>query len=215
MLASNGLAPPRRNLPHLMIAGVAVLLLAACAAFIVLLNRLERTEVQVAALSQNVRSLQRSPLEMSGPDTRTGARNNLPTSQSQPVTYEGNGPVFDELRVRGSMNRITPEQQSLEQDELLLREVSIPSLEQKHKQWLGAAYQIVTEDNRAPPARDVQTVCRGRRCMISAVVQDRTSALQWSKRFLMASGGAHLKESKVAVIPARNGAYASVQLYLY
>lgn len=215
MSATDGRAAPRAGAPLLLIAGVAVLLMAACIGFVLLLKRLEHAEAQIAALAQNFQAPEAKPLPIAAVDGGTGANNNFRTSQSQLVTYDGNGPVFDELRARETNNRITPEQQSLDQDELLVREVSIPSLEEKHKQWLGTTSQTVAADNRAPPARDVQSVCQGRRCMVSAVLEDGTSAQQWARRFLIASGGSYLKKSKVAVIPASNGSYVSVQLYLY
>ena len=215
MSATDGLAAPRLGTPLLLIAGVVVLVLAVCICFMLLLKRLEHAEVQIAELSQGLQAIKAKPLAMSALDGGTGASTNSSHHPAQAVTYDGNGPVFDELRARETNNRITPEEQSMEQDELLVREVSIPGLEKKHKQWLGATYQSVAEDDRAPPARDVQTVCQGRRCMVSAVLEDRTSAQQWAKRFLMASGGSYLKQSKVAVMPASNGAYVSVQLYMY
>ena len=215
MSVSDGRTAPSAIAPRLVMTCVVGLLLVVCTAIVVLLNRLEHIEVQVAALAQNLQSLQAKPLVMTGMDGGSGPGNSYRRSQQQAVIDNGTGPGFDELRARETMNRITPEEQSMEQDELLVREVSIPGLEKKHKQWLGATYQTVAEDDRAPPARDVQTVCQGRRCMVSAVLEDRTSAQQWAKRFLMASGGSYLKQSKVAVMPASNGAYVSVQLYMY
>ncbi len=108
-----------------------------------------------------------------------------------------------------------PEQWSRDLDNLLAREPQNLQAEAVHKQWLEEAIVRMNEDQRAPQAEGLQTLCQGRRCMVSGMFQDQVAARRWATRYLLAAGGTFLTNARIAVLPATNGSYATLQLYLY
>lgn len=99
-------------------------------------------------------------------------------------------------------------------DSMMVKEPSLPQVERKQHDWLRGALQRMPETS--PKARDLQTTCQGRRCLVSAVFDGDDEARSWARRYLLAGGGQVLPRSRSLVIPLdETGDLVSLQLYLY
>ena len=196
---------------HLLLLGAATLTVVNSFLLLNLYKRLERTEARAVAQTQNQLIQQMHSVSQENASHNGNQR----ADRTSPATVNVSSGILEQMRAREADSRVLPEQWSRNQDELLTREPSLPDVELKHKQWLDKAYQTLSMDERTPPAEDVQTACQGRRCMVSAIVSDRAIAHKWATRFLLTAGGTYLTNSKVAVLPASNGDYVNLQIYLY
>ena len=99
-------------------------------------------------------------------------------------------------------------------DSMLVKEPSLPQIERQQYDWLRGALQRMPDTS--PKARDLQTTCRGRRCLVSAVFDGDDEARSWARRYLLAGGGSVLSRSRSLVTPLdKTGDLVTLQLYLY
>lgn len=99
-------------------------------------------------------------------------------------------------------------------DSMMGKEPSLPQVERQQYEWLRGALQRMPDTS--PRAKDLQTTCQGRRCLISAVFDGDDEARSWARRYLLAGGGRVLPRSRSLVIPLdETGDLVSLQLYLY
>lgn len=99
-------------------------------------------------------------------------------------------------------------------DQLFSQEPSIPELEQKQLRWLDEALDHLADD--APSATGVQTSCRGRRCLVSAVFKDESDARDWAGSYFRATRGTYLKHARIVTVPlGGDGQSMGLQLHLY
>ena len=103
---------------------------------------------------------------------------------------------------------------AIEFDSMMSKEPSLPQVERQQYDWLRGALQRMPDTS--PRAKDLQTTCQGRRCLISAVFDGDDEARSWARRYLLAGGGRVLPRSRSLVIPLdETGDLVSLQLYLY
>ena len=95
----------------------------------------------------------------------------------------------------------------------MAQEPRLPAVEQRQNQLLNAALSRMPEDS--PAAKDVNTTCRGRRCLIWAYFDTDSDAKEWANDYLLAGGSGELKRARITTSPASgNGGEVTLQLYL-
>lgn len=127
----------------------------------------------------------------------TGAAKLSPEELIQRLSQRNGG---DTSRVTADLSR------------LMQQEPSLPVVESQQTQWLESAMGQLPVGG--PRASDVQSSCRGRRCVISANFADASEAQDWAGNYLLAAGGKMLQQSRAIVLPAPNGS-AKLLLYFY
>lgn len=90
---------------------------------------------------------------------------------------------------------------------------SIPAMERQNSAWLQAATNKLPEE--APVYTNLQTTCRGHRCIINADFADAGEARMWATLYLLAKGGGSLKQAATIIQPIGPGPEATLQLHLY
>lgn len=121
----------------------------------------------------------------------------------------------NQVQLRYQGQRQDPLVTARQQDALLQHTPRNMAVEERNGAWLQSALQDFVNDARMPPARYAQTSCQGNRCMVSAEFRNTAEARDWSRRFLLASGGRHLTRSVPVITGNPSGSGAKLQLYLY
>jgi hypothetical protein len=112
---------------------------------------------------------------------------------------QANGSAYDQARSMDSLLNIEPKN---------------PALETKNLEWMQTALQSMQADTSIPTAKNVQTVCQGRRCLVSAEFGSLQVARNWASRYLLAGNGQNLSRARPIVTPTLDGG-TQLKLYLF
>ena len=150
------------------------------------------------------------------PPVLNGKVGGYPTASINPHLSQNTGvakPSPEELVQRLSQrNGGDPSRATADLSRLMQQEPSLPVVESQQTQWLE--YAMGQLPVGGPRASNVQSSCRGRRCVISANFADAGEAQDWAGNYLLAAGGKMLQQSRAIVLPTPNGS-AKLLLYFY
>lgn len=195
------------RLSVLLATAVVMALIANVALFFRMSARLDNVESSLVARS--------APLQFTTP-VPDGAAERYSSASINPYNTKDIGAARlspEQLVARlsqrngGDSGRITADMNLLMQ-----QEPSLPVVESQQTQWLESAMGQLPVGG--PRASNVQSSCRGRRCVISANFADAGEAQDWAGNYLLAAGGKMLQQSRAIVLPAPNGS-AKLLLYFY
>lgn len=155
----------------------------------------------------------RTSLSMTSPaaDAALGARASRIASNAEASGIEG---ISKAEELKRDSDYVPPAKIIQSMDRLMVNEPRNPAVEAKQQRWLKDSASATAGDD-VPKARDVATVCQGRRCLVSASFADVGSAQEWAMRYLLSSGGRILSNSRTVIVPGTGGAATTLQLYLF
>lgn len=109
---------------------------------------------------------------------------------------------------------VNPAVVAAEFDGRLASEPRLPEVENQSRAWIHDSVERLPSN--MPAARNLDSVCQGRRCTVSAVFADDGQARKWAQHFLLSGGGRVLKNSRtlVTAIPG-NAGQVELKLYLF
>lgn len=195
------------HLSVLFATAIVIALAANVALYFRMSARLDKMESSLVA---------RSALRQFPASAADGSTGSYSTASANPRMMRDIGAVRlspEQLVQRLSQrNGDDPGRITADMGQLMQQEPSMPVVESQQTQWLESAMDQLPADGPRPS--DVQSSCRGRRCVISASFADESEAQDWAGNYLLAAGGKMLQQSRTIVLPASNGT-AKLLLYFY
>ena len=189
---------------------LGAVLLVNLALYVHLSTRLGRMEQSLAAVSSSNGGASKSAPTWNDSPAGVG-----PTRSAPPISDIGSSPqeLIDRMKKRKAhSSAMSPTVLAAELENQYVSEPSIPAAEQRQSQWLSDALLRMPAD--APKAEDLQTTCRGRRCLVTAYFSNDSDARSWASSYLLAGGGEVLGRARTVILPA-TGSDGMVALQLH
>ena len=140
----------------------------------------------------------------------SNGRQQTPTAQNDAPDFPAQ--ALKQAKARSRMQN--PTVLAAELDRRITSEPQLPGVQEKEESWLLESAARLPDS--MPTALGLQTSCQGRRCLVSATFESDEQARLWGSRFLLASGGRVLKNSRAIVTPIQNsGGMVEMRLYLH